>query len=130
MPPAYRFRNVPVNSRPAASRAGPHGNFGGSAPDGAAGGAFERRAVDGAGTQDFDGAGRDHEWFGRAQNPWLTGTAGWMYTAATKWILGVRPTLAGLVVDPCIPPAHSPAANSPGTPAAVLSGSTSMPPIT
>ena len=48
--------------------------------------------------------GRDHEWFGRAQNPWLTGTAGWMYTAATKWILGVRPTLAGLVVDPCIPP--------------------------
>ncbi len=34
--------------------------------------------------------GRDHEWFGRAQNPWLTGTAGWMYTAVTKWILGVR----------------------------------------
>jgi hypothetical protein len=28
-------------------------------PDGTAGGAFERRAVDGAGTQDFDGAGRD-----------------------------------------------------------------------
>ena len=47
--------------------------------------------------------GRDHEWFGRAQNPWLTGTAGWMYTAVTKWILGVRPTLAGLVVDPSIP---------------------------
>ena len=34
--------------------------------------------------------GRDHEWFGKAQNPWLTGTAGWMYTAVTKWILGVR----------------------------------------
>ncbi|MCU0263008.1 MAG: hypothetical protein MUF09_04960 [Candidatus Nanopelagicales bacterium] len=47
--------------------------------------------------------GRDHEWFGRAQNPWLTGTAGWMYTAVTKWILGVRLTLDGLVVDPCIP---------------------------
>lgn len=47
--------------------------------------------------------GRDHEWFGRAENPWLTGTAGWMYTAVTKWILGVRPTLAGLVVDPSIP---------------------------
>jgi hypothetical protein len=43
--------------------------------------------------------GRDHEWFGRAQNPWLTGTAGWMYTAVTKWILGVRLTLDGLVVD-------------------------------
>lgn len=47
--------------------------------------------------------GRDHEWFGRAQNPWLTGTAGWMYTAVTKWVLGVRLTLDGLVVDPCIP---------------------------
>ncbi len=47
--------------------------------------------------------GRDHEWFGKAQNPWLTGTAGWMYTAATKWILGVRPTLTGLIVDPSIP---------------------------
>ncbi len=47
--------------------------------------------------------GRDHEWFGRAQNPWLTGTAGWMYTAVTKWILGVRLSMAGLVVDPCIP---------------------------
>jgi len=47
--------------------------------------------------------GRDHEFYGRAENPWLTGTAGWMYTAATKYILGVRPTLAGLVIDPCIP---------------------------
>lgn len=47
--------------------------------------------------------GRDHPMFGRAQNPWLTGTAGWMYTAVTKWILGVRPGLGGLVVDPCIP---------------------------
>ena len=49
--------------------------------------------------------GRDHEFFGRAENPWLTGTAGWMYTAATKHILGVRPSLAGLVVDPCVPSA-------------------------
>ncbi|MDR2929570.1 MAG: hypothetical protein LBV06_01475 [Propionibacteriaceae bacterium] len=47
--------------------------------------------------------GRDHEFYGRAQNPWLTGTAGWMYTAATKHILGVRPTPAGLVIDPCVP---------------------------
>lgn len=49
--------------------------------------------------------GRDHEFYGRAQNPWLTGTAGWMYTAATKWILGIRPGLDGLVIDPCIPAA-------------------------
>ena len=48
--------------------------------------------------------GRDHEYYGRAQNPWLTGTAGWMYTAATKYLLGVRPDFDALVVDPCIPP--------------------------
>lgn len=47
--------------------------------------------------------GRDHEWFGKAQNPWLTGTAGWMYTAVTKYVLGVRLTLDGLVVDPAVP---------------------------
>ncbi|MCL2595188.1 MAG: N,N'-diacetylchitobiose phosphorylase [Promicromonosporaceae bacterium] len=47
--------------------------------------------------------GRDHERYGLAQNPWLTGTAGWMYTAATKYILGVRPGVAGLTIDPCIP---------------------------
>lgn len=47
--------------------------------------------------------GKDHEWFGKAQNPWLTGTAGWMYTAATKHILGIRPSMDGLLIDPCIP---------------------------
>lgn len=47
--------------------------------------------------------GRDHEQYGLAQNPWLTGTAGWMYTAVTKFILGIRPTLGGLVIDPAIP---------------------------
>ncbi|SNS95550.1 N,N'-diacetylchitobiose phosphorylase [Micrococcales bacterium KH10] len=47
--------------------------------------------------------GRDHQWFGKAQNPWLTGTAGWMYTAATKYILGIRPDFDVLRVDPCIP---------------------------
>lgn len=47
--------------------------------------------------------GRDHEYFGKARHPWLTGTAGWMYTAATKWILGVRLDFDGIVVDPCIP---------------------------
>ncbi|WP_062076390.1 GH36-type glycosyl hydrolase domain-containing protein [Demequina globuliformis] len=47
--------------------------------------------------------GRDHEWFGKAQNPWLTGTAGWMYTAVTKYILGIRLAFDGLVIDPSIP---------------------------
>ena len=49
--------------------------------------------------------GKDHTAFGRARHPWLTGSAGWMYTAATKWMLGIRPSFEGLVVDPCIPSA-------------------------
>jgi len=49
--------------------------------------------------------GRDHTAFGRARHPWLTGSAGWNYTAATRWILGVRPGFDGLTIDPCIPPA-------------------------
>ncbi len=48
--------------------------------------------------------GRDHSAHGRARHPWLTGTAAWFYTAATRYILGVRSTFAGLVIDPCIPP--------------------------
>jgi len=47
--------------------------------------------------------GRDHTAFGRARHPWLTGSGGWNYTAATRWILGVRLTFDGLIVDPCIP---------------------------
>jgi hypothetical protein len=47
--------------------------------------------------------GRDHTAYGRARHPWLTGSAGWVYTAATHWILGIRPGFDGLIVDPCIP---------------------------
>ena len=47
--------------------------------------------------------GKDHSAYGRARHPWLTGTAGWFYTAVTKYILGIRPTYAGLIIDPCIP---------------------------
>jgi len=47
--------------------------------------------------------GRDHTAFGRARHPWLTGSGGWNYTAVTRWILGVRHTFAGMIVDPCIP---------------------------
>ncbi len=47
--------------------------------------------------------GRDHTAHGRARHPWLTGTASWFYTAATKHILGIKPTYNGLVIDPCIP---------------------------
>ena len=47
--------------------------------------------------------GKDHTAHGRARHPWLTGTAGWFYTAATKYMLGIRPAYNGLEVDPCIP---------------------------
>jgi N,N'-diacetylchitobiose phosphorylase len=47
--------------------------------------------------------GKDHTAFGRARHPWLTGSAGWAYIAATKWMLGIRPGYDGLVIDPCIP---------------------------
>lgn len=47
--------------------------------------------------------GRDHSAHGRARHPWLTGSAGWAYTAATQWILGIRLAFDGLIVDPCIP---------------------------
>jgi len=47
--------------------------------------------------------GRDHSAFGRARHPWLTGSGGWFYTAATGWMLGVRLSFDGLIVDPCIP---------------------------
>jgi N,N'-diacetylchitobiose phosphorylase len=47
--------------------------------------------------------GKDHTAFGRARHPWLTGTASWTYTAVTKYILGIRPTYKGMVIDPCIP---------------------------
>jgi N,N'-diacetylchitobiose phosphorylase len=47
--------------------------------------------------------GRDHTAHGRARHPWLTGTGGWMYTAAARYILGIRLDFAGLVIDPCIP---------------------------
>ncbi|HEV3198966.1 MAG TPA: hypothetical protein VGZ73_13710 [Bryobacteraceae bacterium] len=47
--------------------------------------------------------GRDHTAYGRARHPWLTGSGGWNYTAATRWILGVRLSFEGMIVDPCIP---------------------------
>jgi N,N'-diacetylchitobiose phosphorylase len=49
--------------------------------------------------------GRDHTAFGRGRHPWLTGTAGWAYHAATHWMLGIRPAYEGLEIDPCIPSA-------------------------
>ena len=33
----------------------------------------------------------------------VTGTAAWMDVVATQYILGIRPTLKGLLIDPSIP---------------------------
>lgn len=48
-------------------------------------------------------AGRDAATFGEAKNSWLTGSASLHLTAISQWILGVRPELDGLRVDPVLP---------------------------
>ncbi|MGL6261218.1 GH36-type glycosyl hydrolase domain-containing protein [Vibrio sp. WXL210] len=47
--------------------------------------------------------GDEHQQFGLGRNAWLSGTSSWTYVAGTQWILGVRPDIDGLIVDPCIP---------------------------
>lgn len=47
--------------------------------------------------------GKDHTGFGRARHPFMTGTGGWAYFSATRYILGIRPQLDFLEIDPCIP---------------------------
>lgn len=47
--------------------------------------------------------GKDHTGFGRARHPFMTGTGGWAYFSATRYILGIRPQFDYLQVDPCIP---------------------------
>ena len=48
-------------------------------------------------------AGRAHSAFGRARHPFMTGSSGWAYYAATRYMLGIRPDFDCLVIDPCIP---------------------------
>lgn len=47
--------------------------------------------------------GKDHTAFGRARHPFMTGTGGWAYFSATRYMLGIRPDFNELHVDPCIP---------------------------
>ena len=49
--------------------------------------------------------GAEHTAHGRARHPWMTGSAGWAYYAATRFMLGIRPEWDGLTVDPSIPAA-------------------------
>ncbi len=48
-------------------------------------------------------ASDEHPEFGLGRNSWLTGTASWMYVAATQYILGIQPVYDGLKISPCIP---------------------------
>ncbi len=47
--------------------------------------------------------GRDHTAFGRARHPFMTGSGGWSYFSATRYMLGIRPQFDYLLVDPCVP---------------------------
>ncbi len=47
--------------------------------------------------------GPDHTAYGRARHPFMTGSGGWSYFTATRYILGIRPDYDCLRVDPCIP---------------------------
>jgi len=45
----------------------------------------------------------EHENGGKASHSWQTGTAAWMYRISFDFILGIRPTYKGLLIDPVIP---------------------------
>ncbi len=47
--------------------------------------------------------GPDSKFYGRGGWTWYTGSAAWLFKVGWEWILGVRPTLDGLLLDPCIP---------------------------
>ncbi len=40
---------------------------------------------------------------GNTRTSWLTGAAAWSYFSATQFIIGLRPEMDGLRIDPCIP---------------------------
>jgi cellobiose phosphorylase len=40
---------------------------------------------------------------GNTRTSWLTGAAAWAYFSAAQYVLGIRPEMDGLRLDPCIP---------------------------
>lgn len=48
-------------------------------------------------------SGVDHSRYGWAHHPFMTGSGGWSYFSATRYMLGIRPQFDSLVIDPCIP---------------------------
>jgi len=51
---------------------------------------------------------------GNTRTSWLTGAAAWSYFSATQYILGIRPEIDGLRIDPCIPSTAYPGGKSLG----------------
>lgn len=47
--------------------------------------------------------GPESDKFGLANVSWLTGTAAWMYIAATQYLLGIKPKWEGLEIAPSLP---------------------------
>jgi cellobiose phosphorylase len=47
--------------------------------------------------------GPQSPYYGRGGWTWYTGSAAWLFRVGLEWILGIRPTIDGLLVDPCIP---------------------------
>jgi cellobiose phosphorylase len=47
--------------------------------------------------------GPDSAFYGRGGWTWYTGSAAWLFKVGIEWILGVRATFEGLLLDPCIP---------------------------
>jgi cellobiose phosphorylase len=45
----------------------------------------------------------EHSAPGRASHSWQTGSAAWMYRVSYDYILGIRSTYDGLIIDPAIP---------------------------
>ncbi len=46
--------------------------------------------------------GPESDKFGLANVSWLSGTAAWMYIAATQYMLGIRPCWEGIEINPCL----------------------------
>jgi cellobiose phosphorylase len=47
--------------------------------------------------------GPESPYFGRGGWTWYTGSAAWLHRVICEWVLGVRPTWEGLLMDPCLP---------------------------
>jgi len=47
--------------------------------------------------------GPESPYFGRGGWSWYTGSSAWLFKVLTEYMLGIRPTYEGLLIDPCIP---------------------------